>query len=132
MENDARASERVLEENRLRLQEELAELRILLEQKEEMIEQKDEVIKKLEARLSKHEDTIADIARQPRIENTTKIIENTTNILSPITAEHLRDQARFLQMEHIQEGMDGYARYALDYPLRTDCLYGFLLKKDPV
>ena len=41
------------------------------------------------------------------------------NILSPITAEHLRDQARFLQMEHIQEGMDGYARYAMDYPLKN-------------
>ena len=101
-----------------KLQEELVGLRILLEQK-------DEVIKKLEARLAKHEDTIADIARQPKIENTTNIlqpttkIENTMNILSPITAEHLRDQAQFLQMEHIQEGIDGYARYALDYPLKN-------------
>ena len=79
---------------------------------------KDAEISKLEARLSKHENTIADIARQPR----SKInngIENTMNILSSITTEHLRDQARFLQMEHIQEGMDGYARYALDYPLKN-------------
>ena len=123
-----------------KLQEELVGLRILLdqknvmleqkdvmlEQKDVMLEQKDEVIKKLEARLEKHEETIADIARQPttKIENTTNIlqptkIENTMNILSPITAEHLRDQAQFLQMEHIQEGIDGYARYALDYPLKN-------------
>ena len=111
-----------------KLQEELVGLRILLDKKDVMLEQKDEVIKKLEARLAKHEDTIADIARQPttKIENnTTNIlqpttkIENTMNILSPITAEHLRDQAQFLQMEHIQEGIDGYARYALDYPLKN-------------
>tara|TARA_B100001173_G_scaffold282911_1_gene268101 strand:+ start:126 stop:779 length:654 start_codon:yes stop_codon:yes gene_type:complete len=105
IQEDQKAAEKALEGNKL--QEELVGLRILLEQK-------DEVIKKLEARLAKHEDTIADIARQP----TTKI-ENTMNILSPITAEHLRDQAQFLQMEHIQEGMDGYARYALDYPLKN-------------
>jgi len=80
--------------------------------------QKDAEICKLEARLSKHEDTIADIARQPR---STKInnIENTMNILSPMTTEHLREQARFLKIEHIHEGMDGYARYALDYPLKN-------------
>ena len=118
-------AEKALEGNKL--QEEIVRLRILLEQKDVMLEQKDEVIKKLEARLAKHEETIADIARQPttKIENTTNIlqpttkIENTMNILSPITAEHLRDQAQFLQMEHIQEGMDGYARYALDYPLKN-------------
>ena len=115
---DTIIAEKALEGNKL--QEEIVRLRILLEQK-------DEVIKKLEARLAKHEETIADIARQPttKIENTTNIlqpttkIENTMNILSPITAEHLRDQAQFLQMEHIQEGMDGYARYALDYPLKN-------------
>ena len=72
----------------------------------------------LEARLSKYEDTIADIARQPRSTKINKI-ENTMNILSPMTTEHLREQARFLKIEHINEGMDGYARYALDYPLKN-------------
>jgi hypothetical protein len=112
---------------------EISKLEVLLEQKDtemskmealkdtemsKMEALKDAEISKLEARLSKHENTIADIARQPR----SKInngIENTMNILSPITAEHLRDQAQFLQMEHIQEGIDGYARYALDYPLKN-------------
>ena len=101
---------------------EMSKLELLLEQKDtemsKMEALKDAEISKLEARLSKHENTIADIARQPR----SKInngIENTMNILSSITTEHLRDQARFLQMEHIQEGMDGYARYALDYPLKN-------------
>ena len=85
---------------------------------ETVLMQKDAEICKLEARLSKHEDTIADIARQPRSTKINKI-ENTMNILSPLTTEHLREQARFLKIEHIHEGMDGYARYALDYPLKN-------------
>ena len=118
------------------IQQEITELRLLSEQKdaeiskllekkdaemsklETVLMQKDAEICKLEARLSKHEDTIADIARQPRSTKINKI-ENTMNILSPMTTEHLREQARFLKIEHIHEGMDGYARYALDYPLKN-------------
>ena len=107
------------------LEQKDAEISKLLEKKdaemsklETVLMQKDAEICKLEARLSKHEDTIADIARQPRSTKINKI-ENTMNILSPMTTEHLREQARFLKIEHIHEGMDGYARYALDYPLKN-------------
>lgn len=50
---------------------------------------------------------------------TTNKIENTVNMLAPITQVYLEDQAQFLRKEHIQEGITGYARYALDYPLKN-------------
>ena len=50
---------------------------------------------------------------------TTNKIENTVNMMAPITQVYLEDQAQFLRKEHIQEGIDGYARYALDYPLKN-------------
>ena len=45
-------------------------------------------------------------------------IENFVNMMPPITQNHLEAQAQYLQKEHIQQGMDGYARYALDYPFK--------------
>ena len=59
--------------------------------------------------------TITNAATTNKITNG---IENFMNMMPPITETHLRDQAQFLQKEHIQQGMDGYARYALDYPLK--------------
>ena len=59
--------------------------------------------------------TITNAATTNKITNG---IENFMSMMPPITETHLRDQAQFLQKEHIQQGMDGYARYALDYPLK--------------
>jgi len=93
---DTIIAEKALEGNKL--QEEIVRLRILLEQKDEVIkklearlakhediiadiarqattDQKDEAIKKLEARLAKHEETIADIARQPTTDQKDEVIK---------------------------------------------------------
>ena len=54
-------------------------------------------------------------------QNTNKItngIETFVNMMQPITNEHLTDQAQYLQREHIEQGAEGYARYALEYPLK--------------
>jgi hypothetical protein len=45
-------------------------------------------------------------------------INNTVNNFQPITQEHLNDCARFLTLSHIFEGEQGYANYALEYPLK--------------
>ena len=55
------------------------------------------------------------------LQTTNKItngIENFTQMMAPITDEHLLDQAKFLRREHIEQGAEGYARYALEYPLK--------------
>ena len=45
---------------------------------------------------------------------TTQIINN----LLPITPEHIEDQVQFLTKEHVKNGALGYAKYALEYPLK--------------
>ena len=55
------------------------------------------------------------------LQTTNKItngIENFVTMMQPITNEHLTDQAKYLQREHIEQGAEGYARYALEYPLK--------------
>lgn len=46
--------------------------------------------------------------------NTTQIINN----LLPITAEHLDDQVQYLTKDHVTNGAIGYAKYALEFPLK--------------
>ena len=46
--------------------------------------------------------------------NTTQIINN----LLPITPEHLNEQVQFLTKDHITNGAIGYAKYALEFPLK--------------
>jgi hypothetical protein len=45
-------------------------------------------------------------------------INNIINNLIPITDEHLKQQAEFLTIDHIKNGIDGYVQYALDFPLK--------------
>ena len=40
------------------------------------------------------------------------------NNLTPITEDHLKEQAQFLTIDHVKNGVDGYVKYALDYPLK--------------
>jgi hypothetical protein len=44
----------------------------------------------------------------------TQIINN----MLPITDDYLKEQAKFLTLEHVKNGADGYAKYALEYPLK--------------
>ena len=46
--------------------------------------------------------------------NTTQIINN----LLPITAEYLDDQVQYLTKDHVTNGAIGYAKYALEFPLK--------------
>jgi hypothetical protein len=67
------------------------------------------------------QECIKEIAKQPRTSTTTNNTINRNNYinnLAPITEEHLKDQARFLTKEHVKDGIDGYARYALDFPFK--------------
>ena len=45
---------------------------------------------------------------------TTQIINN----LLPITIEHLNDQVQYLTIDHVKHGAVGYAKYALEHPLK--------------
>ena len=43
----------------------------------------------------------------------------TTNFnFPPLTQKHLEDNAQFLSLDHVKKGFQGYAQYALDFPLK--------------
>lgn len=44
----------------------------------------------------------------------TRIINN----MLPITDDHLKEQSKYLTLEHVKNGAAGYAKYALEYPLK--------------
>jgi len=52
-------------------------------------------------------------------QNNNQRINNIINNLIPITDEHLKQQAEFLTIDHIKNGIDGYVQYALDFPLKN-------------
>ena len=58
---------------------------------------------------------IVDLAERPTNATTT-----TTNNFNcpPLTQEHFEENAQFLSLDHIKRGFQGYAQYALDYPLK--------------
>ena len=40
------------------------------------------------------------------------------NNMLPITDDYLKEQAKYLTLDHVKNGADGYAKYALEYPLK--------------
>ena len=54
--------------------------------------------------------------------STSTINQNTTNNLInnllPITTEHLDEQVKYLTIDHVKHGAVGYAKYALEHPLK--------------
>ena len=89
---------------------------------EEQLSDQDKRIIELEASLLIYKEMnerdrgyIESLGERPTTTNT-----NTTNHFNcpPLTQEHFEDNARFLSLDHIKKGFQGYAQYALDYPLK--------------
>jgi len=57
---------------------------------------------------------------RPITTNNTNTINNQKILnLLPLTENHFDEQAEFLNLEHIKNGAEGYARYAVDFPLKN-------------
>lgn len=93
------------------------ELKILLKEKDKNISEKDRQIQQLLEQLREKDNTIKELAEKaiskPTITNNTTI-----NNLHIISEEHIKDQAKFLTLEHIKKGALGYSEYFLEYPLK--------------
>ena len=89
--------------------EQIKELKNSKEELKEQLKDKDEQIQKL---------AIAAINKPTNIQNNNQKINQIINNLTPITEQHLKDQAEFLTIDHIKDGVNGYVKYALDYPLK--------------
>ncbi len=46
-------------------------------------------------------------------------INNIVNNLIPLTNEYIKEQANYLTLDHVKNGVNGYVQYALDYPLKN-------------
>ena len=102
-------------------------------EKEDKLKELREQISVLENKLKKQEesyenkililqDKLENLAitaiKRPTIQNTQKRYNTIINNLTPITEEHLKEQAQYLTLDHIKNGVDGYVKYALDHPLK--------------
>ena len=81
---------------------------------EEQLHNKDLRIKELEQQM-------LDVTIKAVSKSTTTNKTNITNYiqqLQPLTDQHLTDNVQHLTIDHIMKGPEGYAQYALEYPLK--------------
>lgn len=86
-----------------------------IESLRKQLSEKDQQIKDLQNKLENV--AIRAVSRPTTTKNTQ--INNYIQKLECITDEHIQDQAQFLTIDHIQRGPEGYAEYALEYPLKN-------------
>jgi hypothetical protein len=95
-----------------------------IKEKDKQIKEQKEQIKEQKEQIKELQNQLANIAlcasTKPTYinNNNNQRINNIINNLIPITDEHLKQQAEFLTIDHIKNGIDGYVQYALDFPLK--------------
>ena len=79
---------------------------------------KDLEIVELKKQIKELQDKLENIAvSRPATSNKTQI-NNYIQQLQPVTEEKLKESVSNLTIDHIKKGPEGYAQYALDYPLK--------------
>ena len=84
--------------------------------------QKDKIIEELKQNVNDLQEKLKEVAVQAVSRPTTTKntqINNYIQKLECITDDHIQDQVQHLTIEHIQKGPEGYAEYALEYPLKN-------------
>ncbi len=90
----------------------------LVEQKECIIKEQKQQIKELQDKL---ENVAIKAVQRPTTSNKTQI-NNYIQNMKPVTDESLLDNVQYLTIDHIKKGPEGYAEYALEYPLKDRML----------
>ena len=100
---------------------------IQLEEKDKIIEKQEKQIKeqtyRYEKQIKELQDKLENIAVKA-VSRPTHATSNKTQInnyiqqLQPVTEEKLKESVSNLTIDHIKKGPEGYAQYALDYPLK--------------
>ena len=128
--------EKYKEENRIREKiEEREREKIEREEKEKRIKERiensekyenenkilKEIIKNYEKQIKDLQDHIERLEtkaiNKPTINNNK--INNIVNNLIPLTNEYIKEQANYLTLDHVKNGVNGYVQYALEYPLKN-------------
>ena len=111
--------EKKLEEIRLKTNQKLCEKdKIISEQKNIIKELETEYKNRIEMQNKDLQDRMQSMAEKA-IDKPSTVNQNTIiNNLLPITTEHLNNQAQYLTIDHVKNGAIGYAKYALEHPLK--------------
>jgi uncharacterized C2H2 Zn-finger protein len=87
----------------------------------EKLEEKDVLLSKYELTIKelhdKLENVAIQVAKRPTTSNKTQI-NNYIHNMKPVTEEYFLDNVQHLTIDHINKGAEGYAEYALEYPLK--------------
>jgi hypothetical protein len=107
------------------LEEKISEITRHNSELEFKFSEKEKENKELKVHIKELEKQIQEIAlkavSRPTTTNKTQINTYIQN-MEPVTTEHLIDNAQHLTIEHIKKGVEGYAEYALEYPLKDRVL----------
>lgn len=119
-----------------------SEIKFMLLQKDYQLlktrlKDKDNQLKSMKEHIEKLEGTIERLSNRaidkPTTNNTThsKTTNKNTLIqnLVPLTDEYMREQAKFLTLEHILDGPEGYARFAVEGPFKDRVICTDLSRK---
>ena len=92
----------------------------MIVEKDRILSEKEKMLAEKDARIKELQDHLVDIikTRPPTTINNNQRINTIINNLQPITDEHLLEQSKYLTIDHIKEGVDGYVKYALEYPFK--------------
>jgi hypothetical protein len=112
--------DRIIQEQKLIIEEQ----KLIIEEQKLIIKESDSDYKnKLERQIKDLQHMMKSMVEKAIDKPSTSTInQNTTNNLInnllPITTEHLDEQVRYLTIDHVKHGAVGYAKYALEYPLK--------------
>jgi hypothetical protein len=101
------------------LQEELHECKIKLTEKDKQLEEQKNTIHDLQKQMQ--EVAMKAVSRSTTTNNKTQI-NNYIQNMQPVTEQHLIDNVQHLTIDHIMKGPEGYAEYAMEYPLKDRLL----------
>ncbi len=101
-------------EERQELKEEINRLLTINSMHESTIKNLHDQIKELQDKL---ENVAIKAAERPTIQNNNRISQIINN-LQPLKMEDFKHHTQYLTLDHIKDGASGYAKYALEYPLK--------------
>jgi hypothetical protein len=98
-----------------------------LKQKDKLLKQKDKLLKQKDIQIQILQDKLENIAIKAvskpinihQTNNNHQKINTMINNLVPISDKHFEENVKYLTIDHIKRGAEGYAEYALEFPLKN-------------
>ena len=108
----------------------IRDLEVELSCKDEKLKCKDEMIHKLEIDIQDLRNQIKILIQNQQHVTLTAITKPSTSVkntvknctiqnLTPLKEAEMREQIQYLTMDHLKAGAEGYAKYAMEYPLKN-------------